>query len=235
VFVLQFKSNGWRSRSDEGAPAAVTNPEVASAIDNLLKTTLPSMFTAQLKPIQDALAALKPPTPPVVEPPPVTAPKIDTTKMDPELAAQFLAMTRQIESLTTTTKAEAEARKAADERAEKADKKTALTTALQALPMNDGESLSTAYRLIDGDIRKDESGAWVGPDGTPIGVYVDKLVTEKHPYFLKSKEVGGAGAPAAGRRTNNPGVQLEDIKKGMTAEQKAAVFARISEVARQGY
>jgi hypothetical protein len=205
-------------RDGEGTVAGGDVNGFQAALDNLIKVSLPQMFEERFKPFSETLAEIQKKT---AAPPPVVNPADS-----PQVAAQVHELNKQIAALTKRSNESEELRKAAEVKAETSDKLGKLNEALNKLPLQEG-ARGAAFQILNAAITKNDSGDWVGPDGSPVDVYVDKQLTEVHPYFLKPVEVGGAGAQPSSR-TRGAAVQLEDIKKGMTPEQRAAVYAQIA-------
>jgi hypothetical protein len=88
------------------------------------------------------------------------------------------------------------------------------------------ERIDAAMRIFGPDVRYSEEGSIVGgADESPLGDFVNAEIS-KHEYLLPPKPVGGAGASSGSRRSAQA-VGLDDIRPGMSAEQKAAILASI--------
>jgi len=195
---------------------------------------LPGLFDTHLKPLKDELTDIK--LKQVVPPAPaaVTPPKPGEEKLPAEVLAQIHGQGKEIEKLNLALKERDQRTQDAEARAEKADKAAKLNAALGKQDLHGSDAYNAAFKIFEGEVKKDDEGNWTGPDGSPLDVYIDKQLSEKHTYFLKPRDVGGAGASGSGRRKESS-IQYEDIKPGMTKEQRAAAYARVSELARQGF
>ena len=214
--------NWYTHRDGEGT--AGDNKTVADALQQLI-AGLPAMFEERMKPLNDSIAEIKA-TKTAVTPPAATTVPAD-------VAQQVHNLNKQIADLTKQSGEREERAKAAELKAERADKSSKLSAALGKHELNGEGAAASAYRIFESEITKNDSGDWVGPDGSPVDVYVDKQLTEFHPYFLKAREVGGAGAERVSRQ-RTPTINIEDIKSGMSADLKTAAYARILDLARQG-
>lgn len=227
--------NKWRVRKDEAVsgndPIAQVQAAIAKLTSDFSKLTsdLPGVIDSKIKPLSDSFEdKLKTVVPPKPEN------KEGQPKLPDDVLAQIHGQGRKIEELNTALKERDERTAKAEAKAEQSDKSARLNSILRDHELNGQDAASAAFQILESQIKKDEEGKWVGPDGTPLDIWVDKQLHEKHTYFLKAKEVAGAGAQGGARRKETQ-VQIEDIKQGMSPETRAAAWARVSELARSNF
>ena len=216
----------WYTHYDEAAGTGTGDSNAVAAALQQLIAGLPAMFEERMKPLNDSIAEIK-----ASKPAPAAA--TVTATVDAATAQTMHDLKKQLTDLTKTSTEDRERAKTAELKAEKSDKSSRLSAALGKHDLNGEGATAAAYRILEGEVTKNDAGEWVGPDGSPVDVYVDKQLTEVHPYFLKPVNAGGAGAERVGR-TRTPTINVEDIKSGMSAEQKSAAYARVLELVRQG-
>lgn len=116
-----------------------------------------------------------------------------------------------------------------------AERVSAIKDAMSGIQFKDDSASRFFFKSISTDIERDEDGSLVakGADGNylPVTDYV-KQQAELLPGLIAPKGLGGSGA-VAGKKTASTGLTLEDIKPGMTKEQKDAIWAQIRQ-AQQG-
>jgi hypothetical protein len=89
---------------------------------------------------------------------------------------------------------------------------------------------ANAEKLFLTDIKLGEDGeTYLGPDGSPADQYIAKMLETEMDYLLKPKDIGGSGARNGGSRKETA-VDIDSIKPGMKAEDRARVYARIAEL-----
>lgn len=174
--------------------------------------------------IERQLAALKPATPPPGDddggdPPP--DPK--TGKVDPEVAKLRKQLEKQAADLASE---KAERQKTAEAALEK-ERQSMIRQEIAKHGLAD-HSVDDAYRYFRDEIKRDESGELVGPEGIPFGEFISTTVS-KRANWLPPRDVDGTGAKNSpgGRGTPAP-FDLNNIKPGMSAEDRARALAAIS-------
>ncbi len=95
----------------------------------------------------------------------------------------------------------------------------------------------TALMVVSPSIKKNEDGTFVGGDNLPVKEFVKDFITTNHAYLLKPVGGPGAGATAnsgtgrgAGAGAGSKAVDIDKIKPGMSAEDRAATLSEISRV-----
>lgn len=145
---------------------------------------------------------------------------------DPAMQALQSQMRDLQGKLDASERARAEAVKAAEER----ERMSAIRGKLGDFQFASDAARESALRIFGGDIVRGEDGTLLGPDKTtPADEYIAKALEETHDYLLKPKNVGGAGTVNHGSKRMPP-VDLDDIKPGMSADDRARVLAQISQL-----
>jgi hypothetical protein len=108
------------------------------------------------------------------------------------------------------------------------ERKAEITAAIAAQPLREGVA-GLAFKAVQGDVRYAEDGTLVGgPQDAPVPAadYIQSFFERDGAIFLRSQAAGGSGNGAAAPPRG--GIQLEDIKPGMTSEQRKNALAQIS-------
>jgi len=180
---------------------------------------------AKLTPAPVAAATIEEP---VVDP----ATGVVKPPADPALAAQLRALERRNKELAdqfTAMKVESDATKVAADRKEQ---DATVRTKLNKYKFADDAAAEDAFEIFGSKVKRNEDGAFVGSDGTPIDQFLEEGLRLK-PYLLAPKDVGGAGARGGRTQAGAQSPQFENIKPGMTTEQVNATAAQISAVLQQ--
>ena len=123
------------------------------------------------------------------------------------------------------SKTESDATKAA---AEKKELDAIVRTSLNKFKFADDQAGEDAFEIFGSKVKRNDDGAFVGPDGTPLAQYLEEGMRAKQ-YLLAPKEAGAAGARPGGK---GPGgvkaVDFDSIKPGMSAADVAATAAEIN-------
>jgi hypothetical protein len=219
--MLRTKSNLTRTRLEE---AALTTQFVTDAIAQAiagLRTDLPNIVATTVNPLIEPLRQ----APPVQQ----QTQQTQQTQLDPAVARQIHNLTEENkvfkQSLTDLQTRE----KQANERAEKSDRENQIRTAMNTFAFAGDNARDAAYRLLELDIQRAESGELVGPGNLPLVDYVKDALTKKHDYLLAPPDVSGAGA-ARGTTRQISSVGLETIKPDMTTSDRADVVREIQRV-----
>lgn len=174
--------------------------------------------------LERQLAALKPATPPAGDddggdPPP--DPK--GGKVDPEIAK----LRKLVEKNNAELAAEREARtKLAAESAEK-ERQGMIRQEIAKAGLAE-HAFDDAFRFFRDEVKRNDSGELVGPDDVPLSDFV-KATVEKRTHWLPPRQVNGTGATGGSAR-GGKAPDLSDIRPGMKAEEKRAIYARIAEL-----
>jgi hypothetical protein len=145
----------------------------------------------------------------------------DTSKLPPDVKAQLDAQARQIANLNKKLESEASERAKANQKAEETERYAKIRSELgkyDILP----EAIDDAFDLFKGRVARNEDGQLVVGD-TTMEAHI-KSALERNSGFLKPLDKAGAGS-TSGQRVG--GVDLNDIKAGMSKETEAAVSAQI--------
>lgn len=164
----------------------------------------------------------KPPKEPKEKQDPDPEPKDPKKDKDAGGGAAIAALQRQVSEL----KAQKEE---SDRRAEEKDRHSAIRSALSGFEWANKNAQNAAFRIFESEIKRNEAGELVAPDGTAADEWIAKQMEDEHDYLLKPKQVGGVGATNSGRKEKP--IDLNDIKPGMSAEDLARVRAEIARLA----
>jgi len=146
---------------------------------------------------------------------------------DPALAAQLRVLERRLkeaEDRGLTLKTESDATKLA---AEKKEQDATVRTKLNKFKFADDAAAEDAFEIFGSKVKRNDEGAFVGADGTPLDQYLEEGMRAK-PYLLAPKDAGSAGA----RNGKGPGggkaFEYEDIKAGMSQADIVAASQAIA-------
>jgi ribosomal protein S20 len=134
---------------------------------------------------------------------------------------------KKYEKLASDFDAEKKARAEADRRAEEKERHSLIRTELGKFQYAKENGVDQAFRILGSEIKRDDDGSLVGPEGQPFGEYISSQLTTNYDNLLAPKQAGGTGATGqrgGGQRT----AQIEDIKHGMSQEERSRVRAAIA-------
>lgn len=147
---------------------------------------------------------------------------------DPALAAQIRALERRLkesDDRQAAMKAESDKTKAD---ADLKDLNSNLRTKLAGkFKFADEQALQDAFDIFSPKIKRNEEGAIVGHDGTPLEQYLEESMRSKQ-YLLAPKDAGGAGARNGGRPPGAQPFDINNIKPGMKPEDRALALQEIA-------
>lgn len=179
--------------------------------------TLFGEFAAQFRQKSD------PPPPKKDDPPP---PKKDGDHDQAALLAR-------ISELEAARNADKEAADKAREAARDRDRLAQIRTALSAHQFASDSAAEDALSFFGSKLKFNDQDQLVTPDGTPVKDWIGKTLTNDRPYLLKPRDVGGAGAQNGGTGTGGKAIDLDDIKPGMSTEQKKALEQQLAQMMRR--
>jgi hypothetical protein len=114
--------------------------------------------------------------------------------------------------------------------ADEAERNSAIRTELQRLGV---AKLDLAYKAVRDDVYRNEDGRLLGQGGVELGEYLTRFVSE-NPELLPARLSGGSGASTGQRAAQGtPGIDMDKIKPGMSAEDMERVRQEIAKVASQ--
>jgi len=183
-------------------------------------------ITASLTAFGATLDGLKPaPTPDPKDP------KDPKPGSDPQVNAQLQALEANNKQLQARLATMEEENKKSTAAAEVAERHSKIREKLSSFEFADDPSRQAAFKLFSGDVRRGEDGALIAGDAAsplPFDKYIEAQILQL-PGLLAAKKVGGAGA-GGGAGGGNGAVTLDNIKPGMSAEDKKAVYAAIASI-----
>lgn len=218
-----------------GTPAfdqAAFQAQILDGVNKAMATSLAAFtksYKADLAKLTPAPAAAVTIEEPVVDP----AAGAVKTPADPAMAAELRAVQRQNKELAdrfAAMKTESDATRVAAERKEQ---DATVRTMLSKYKYADDAAAEDAFEIFGGKVKRNEEGAFVGNDGTPLAQFLEEGLRSK-PYLLAPKDVGGAGARGGRTQAGDKPVQFESIKPGMSMAEINAAAAQISAVLQNG-
>lgn len=202
-----------------------------------------SLLATALKPFGDQVTALgatvdtlkkaQPPAAPPAAPPvtPPAQPPAAPPAVSPELNSQLLEFKRKQEESDKKLADLEKARADAEKRAQESEKKSAVDAALNGFTFPTPEARQTAFEKVSSEVKRMDDGTLVAGDNLTPEAFVKDFLPSKHAYLLAPDIRGGSGNGASYTHGANVKVATtEMIKDGMTADDRAAVVARITEV-----
>lgn len=206
------------------------NTGINNAVANLKKGDVPKLIETALGPVQDQMASI--------------VDKIDglsgsssngneggggSKDMSPEMKAKFNEAIKTSQSLTERVATLEQQKKEADDKLERAQQDKVLSTALSSFTFQDRVAADSAFTLLRPDVKRLDDGTIVAGDDLPVEDYVKDVLPARYGFLLKPKDAGGTGArgsqsPGSGARGH---VQMEDIKPGMSPEEREKAAAEI--------
>lgn len=193
------------------AAPVIDTKALAKEMASLLGETFKPMFES-LKP------AAKTETETNQEPPPQ---KKEANKDEGEV----LTLRRELEKLNKAQQSLIEENKKTKQDAETKELHAQIRTSLSDFPFVSDSARELAFNNLKDRISK-KGSALFGPDDVPLKDFLANELEQTYDFLLSKKDVGGAGATGGGRR--DAGIDLDDIRPGMSAEQLAAARAQIA-------
>ena len=169
--------------------------------------------------IADAMKGFSP------APTPAPAPKPGDPPPDPkflELQKNHTNLQRDLETMRKRTEE-------TERRADDKERQAQIGTVMNDYQFASTAAAADARSLFFGQVSRVKDGdALVGPDGTtPFDKYIRDSLDGEKSFFLAPKNVGGANAGNPGGRPGGKGVDIDEIKPGMSPETSAAAAAQI--------
>lgn len=156
--------------------------------------------------------------------------KAEQSKAEPAYKAELVEERRRRESLEQRVNELAAENERARQKAEQAERSSAIRAELQRLGV---AKVELAYKAVRDEIQRDEYGRLVAPDGAEMKEYLTRFVGE-NPELLPARLSGGSGASAGSRTGAGQGaVELDKIRPGMSAEEMERARQEIARVASQ--
>ncbi|WP_321471136.1 hypothetical protein [uncultured Paludibaculum sp.] len=150
---------------------------------------------------------------------------------DPVVNAQLAEMRRAREEDKKRLDALQKDRDDANAKAEKAERATALNTALADFGFRSPSARETALSLLTPHIKRNEAGQLVAGDNLTVEAFAKDFIPKSHDYLLAPVGGGGAGVVPGASFIGQKVADLNDIKAGMTPETRAAVIAAMQNAA----
>jgi hypothetical protein len=155
------------------------------------------------------------------------------TKSEPAYKAELEEERKRREALEKRINELAEENRRAKERAEEAEKTSAIRSELQKLGV---AKIDLAFRAIKNDIIRTDDGSLVAKDDTgpmKLSDYVAKFVQE-NPELLPARVGGGSGSSLASKHnSHNHLLDIERIKPGMDRNELEQIRKEIARIALQ--
>jgi len=173
--------------------------------------------------LERQLAALKPPPKPDDDDGGDPPPDPKGSKVDPEVAK----LRKQLDKQAADLAAEKAERQKTHEAALEKERQSVIRQEIARHGLAE-DAVDDAFRFFRDEIKRTESGELVGGDDIPAADYI-KDVVSKRPRWLPPRDVDGTGAKngPGGRGAQTP-FDLNSIKPGMSAEERARAFAAIA-------
>lgn len=230
----------FRTRNDESllakpeldADKPLTSKALTAAIANLVAQDLPGLIGAQINPLKatmDAINTRLTETMDKGEKKPGKDDKLEGKNLPPEISGLVHELRTSLLATQTELKGMKDKTAIAEQKAQESARKTAILEALAPFKFENETAANAAFRLIDMET-SEKDGVYVAGDNLPLATFAKELIPTKLAGLLKADEsVGGAGANRGSYRPNTQ-INMESIKKGMTADERASVVNEITKV-----
>jgi len=154
----------------------------------------------------------------------------EETKVNPALPAEvnteLQKRDREYKKLMETVNSLTTERDQANQARLESERQSTVKDAMSGIQWRDQQAQNAFYKMVIGDVIRDEEGNLVAK--TDKGnITVPEYITQQAetvPGLLAAQGRGGSGASQGGVIKPSKSIQLEDIKHGMTPEQKAAAW-----------
>ena len=159
---------------------------------------------------------------------------LERAKAEPAYKAELADERRKREQLERKLNEVVEENQRARQRAEEAERGTAIRSELQRLGVS---KVDLAFRAVKDDIVRNEQGALVSREGggdSDLRDYLTKFVKE-NPELLPARVSGGSGATLGQRQETVSGgpIDLDRIKPGMDPVEMDRIRREIARIASQ--
>jgi hypothetical protein len=156
--------------------------------------------------------------------------KAEQAKAEPAFQTELVEERKRRESLEQRVNDLVKENQKARAAAEESERSSTIRTELQKLGV---AKIELAYRAVKDEIFRGEDGKFLAAGGAEMRDYLARFVGE-NPELLPARVAGGSGANAGQRSPHEAGaVQLDQIRPGMSAEDKERVRQEIARVASQ--
>jgi len=160
--------------------------------------------------------------------------ELQKTKAEPAFKAELQEERRRREGLERRLNELVDENLKARQRAEEAERTSAIRGELQRLGV---AKLDLAFRAVKDEIHRNDQGSLVSRDGSSEVDFRDFLgrFVQENPELLPARGAGGSGASLGPRSSamNTGAVELERIKPGMDPEEMDRIRKEISRIASQ--
>jgi hypothetical protein len=153
-------------------------------------------------------------------------------KAEPAYKADLVEERRRREQLERQVNQLVEENQKAKKFAEESDRNAQIRSELQRLGV---VKVELAHKAVKDDIQRTPDGALVARTAEgelPVKEYLTKFVLE-NPEFLPARIAGGSGMTTTPRSSVGSGIELEQIRPGMSTEEMQRVREQIAQVALQ--
>jgi hypothetical protein len=158
--------------------------------------------------------------------------KSEQSKAEPAYKAELIEERRRREQLERQVNQLVEENRRSRMQAEEAERGSVIRAELQKLGVS---KIDLAFRAVKDDVVRTEDGRLVARgDNGEVGLrdYLTHFVSE-NPELLPARMAGGSGAVSGVRTPAQPGIDLDKIRPGMSAEEMDRIRQEISRVASQ--
>jgi hypothetical protein len=156
--------------------------------------------------------------------------KAEQSKVEPAYKTELVEERRRRESLEQRVNELVAENERSRQKAEEAERSTAIRAELQKLGV---AKVELAYRAVKDEIQRGDDGRLTAQDGAELRDYLTRFVGE-NPELLPARLTGGSGASAAQRTAAGQGtVDIDKIRPGMSAEDMERARQEIARVASQ--
>ncbi len=156
--------------------------------------------------------------------------KAEQSKVEPAYKTELVEERRRRESLEQRVNELVAENERSRQKAEEAERSTAIRAELQKLGV---AKVELAYKAVKDEIQRADDGRLMAQDGAELRDYLTRFVGE-NPELLPARLTGGSGASAAQRTAAGQAtVDIEKIRPGMSAEDMERARQEIARVASQ--
>ena len=197
---------------------------INNAVANLKKTDVPKLIEGAINPLSDQMKSLQDSIGNLGSGGSGDGGSGGTGDMSPEMKAKFNTAIRTSESLQERLTTLESQKQDADKKLERSERDQVLTTVLSGFSFQDEVAAGSAFKLLRPDVKRLDDGTIVAGDNLPVVDYVKDVLPTRYAFLLKPKESSGAGANGGAPNTGGgKQVTMEDIKPGMSPEERARV------------
>lgn len=150
-----------------------------------------------------------------------------SNNVPPEVNAMLRTLNETVKRQESAISNLTQAKDAAERQARETAKASYVRESLAGFNFATPSAASTAFELVKNHVKEQEDGGYIAGD-LPVADFVKDFLQREHPYLLKATDMRGSGASGSTGSTAGKAFDINQIRPGMTKEERAAAVAHIA-------